>query len=187
MKKDWLKLAKEIHPTYDYSKAVYKNIDVKICISCPIHGDFWQTPYHNVNRKQGCPDCKWKKMAKTQSLSKEEFINKSNIVHENKYDYSLVNYINAHEKVIIICQKHGEFYVTPNNHIYGIKGKGGKIGCVSCSNNTSYAANKWLDSFNNADIKREVAIKVNNKLYKFDGFNEKTNTVYEFFGSFWHR
>ena len=30
----------------------------------------------------------------TKKLTTEEFINKSNIIHNNKYDYSLVNYIN---------------------------------------------------------------------------------------------
>jgi hypothetical protein len=31
-----------------------------------------------------------------------------------------------------------------------------------------------------------MKIKVNNKLIKFDGFDPKTNTVYEFHGSMWH-
>lgn len=34
------------------------------------------------------------------------FINKSNQIHSNRYDYSLVNYVNAHTLVTIICPTH---------------------------------------------------------------------------------
>lgn len=42
---------------YDYSKVEYVNCDTKVCIICPIHGEFWQTPYNHINRKCGCPKC----------------------------------------------------------------------------------------------------------------------------------
>jgi len=29
---------------YDYSKSIYKNINSNIIVSCPIHGDFYQSP-----------------------------------------------------------------------------------------------------------------------------------------------
>lgn len=53
----------------------------------------------------------------TKKLTKEEFINRSNEIHNNLYDYSKVNYINANEKVIIICKTHGEFEQTPGKHM----------------------------------------------------------------------
>jgi hypothetical protein len=37
------------------------------------------------------------------------FIKDANIVHNFKYDYSLVNYINSKTKVKIICSIHGVF------------------------------------------------------------------------------
>jgi hypothetical protein len=49
--------------------------------------------------------------------TKEEFINKSNIIHNFEYDYSLVEYINNKTKVKIICKEHGEFEQRPDNHI----------------------------------------------------------------------
>ena len=55
-----------------------------------------------------------------------EFINKSNRVHGNKYDYSKVEYVNSQTKVCIICPIHGEFWQTPANHVHG-------HGCPFCS------------------------------------------------------
>lgn len=38
----FIKRAQAIHgDKYDYSKAVYTKRDEKICIICPIHGEFW--------------------------------------------------------------------------------------------------------------------------------------------------
>ena len=42
---DFLKLALEKHGNkYDYSKVNYVNSRTKVCIICPLHGEFWQTP-----------------------------------------------------------------------------------------------------------------------------------------------
>jgi hypothetical protein len=56
--------------------------------------------------------------------TKEEFIIKSNIYHNNKYDYSKVEYINDRTKVCIICKDHGEFWQIPNSH--------SRSGCYQC-------------------------------------------------------
>lgn len=42
---------------YDYSKVNYVNSTTKVCIICPKHGDFWQTPSGHINAKQGCQKC----------------------------------------------------------------------------------------------------------------------------------
>lgn len=50
--------AKLVHGNkYDYSKAQYKTNQTKVCIICPEHGEFWQTPNNHVNHKRGCPVC----------------------------------------------------------------------------------------------------------------------------------
>jgi hypothetical protein len=46
-------------------------------------------------------------------------------MHGNKYDYSLVNYTNAHTKINIGCRIHGVFEQLPLNHLKG-------NGCPSC-------------------------------------------------------
>lgn len=58
-------------------------------------------------------------------LTQEQFINKAKDKHNNYYDYSLVNYINATTKVQIICPKHGIFEQQPSNHLFGQR-------CIKC-------------------------------------------------------
>lgn len=55
-------------------------------------------------------------------------VEKARMVHGDKYDYSKVEYVNKKTNVLIICPKHGEFYQTPNSHIYQ------KSGCKFCRN-----------------------------------------------------
>jgi very-short-patch-repair endonuclease len=58
----------------------------------------------------------------------ESFFNKSKILYNNKYDYSLFKYINNKTKGIIICPIHGEFLQTPNDHL-------GNHSCIKCNKN----------------------------------------------------
>lgn len=44
----------------DYSKVVYEHCLKKVCIICPIHGEFWQTPTEHLRAKGGCPKCSHK-------------------------------------------------------------------------------------------------------------------------------
>lgn len=54
---------------YDYSKINYINAGTKVIITCPLHGDFEQTPSLHLNAKHGCTNCKnaW-------ALSKDSWI-----------------------------------------------------------------------------------------------------------------
>lgn len=48
---------------------------------------------------------------------KQLFIEKSKKIYNKKYDYSLVEYVNAKTKVKIICPIHGIFEQYPDNHL----------------------------------------------------------------------
>lgn len=131
---DFLKRAKEVHgDKYVYSKTNFVNMLTNVTITCKIHGDFIQTPNSHINGKQGCRKCWYDKVGLNKRQSEEEFINKSNKIHNFKYDYSKVNYSMNKEKVLIICNKknsdgeiHGAFYQRPDCHIHG-------DGCPKCS------------------------------------------------------
>ena len=41
---------------YDYSNSLYTGMNNKILITCPTHGDFFQTPASHLNGR-GCPNC----------------------------------------------------------------------------------------------------------------------------------
>lgn len=62
-------------------------------------------------------------------MTKEEFVDIATNVHKNKYDYSLVEYVNSVTKVKIICPIHGVFYQAPIAHIHQ------KQGCPYCGLN----------------------------------------------------
>jgi len=48
--KDFILKAKLIHgDKYDYSKVNYINSSTKVCIMCPEHGEFNQSPNHHLN------------------------------------------------------------------------------------------------------------------------------------------
>lgn len=123
---EFIKKAKAVHgDKYDYSKVEYVNINTKVCIICPVHGEFWQTPNGHLHG-YGCKICGHEKTTKSISKwSRESFIEKSREVHGDKYDYSKSEYKNYHDKVCIICPEHGEFYCTPANHFKG-------RGCREC-------------------------------------------------------
>lgn len=115
--------ARQIHgDKYDYSKVVYLNNRTKICIICPEHGEFMQTPANHL-KGQGCPFC-----VGNVKLTTEDFIQRARKVHGDKYDYSKVNYIKNSTKVCIICTEHGEFLQSTTRHLRG-------AGCPFCAGN----------------------------------------------------
>lgn len=99
---------------------------------------FYQSPNNHLNG-DGCPKCNG-----GTKYTKEIFIEKAVKVHGNKYDYSLVNYINSGKKVIIKCSLHGEFEQTPEGHLVG-------HGCNLCA--IEYKRNLFASSPENFIIK----------------------------------
>ena len=110
---------------YDYSKVNYIDTDYKVIIICKIHGEFEQRP-HNHLIGQGCHKCGIILATNKNRKTFEEFIEKSILVHGDKYDYSKADYINGNTKIIIICKVHGEFEQIPQCHLIG-------QGCSKCS------------------------------------------------------
>lgn len=58
-------------------------------------------------------------------LTTQEFIEKAKKIHDNKYDYSEVDYTGAGNNIIVICKDHGKFNIKPYNHLSG-------QGCPKC-------------------------------------------------------
>lgn len=104
---------------YDYEFAVYKDSQSKVKIICSQHGPFLKSPDSHISQRQGCPKCA------DRTLTKEEFVNRSVLVHGCTYDYSFVFYQNSYTKVDIRCKKHGSFLQVPFAHLRG-------QGCPSC-------------------------------------------------------
>ena len=110
----------------------------------------------------------------------EKFIEDVICKHEQKYNYKLVNYINAHTKIKIICKKHGIFEQTPNKHINI------KQGCPKCSRNVSKPELEicyFLDSLN-IDYKQSDRSII--KPYELDIVIPSKKLAIEFNGRYWH-
>lgn len=106
---------------YIYDKTKYVKRNQKVIITCPVHGDFEQTPGNHLYG-YGCALC-----AGVNKLTPETFIAKAKKVHGDKYDYSLITGdISSHRKVAIICPEHGVFEQTPTGHLSG-------KGCLKCA------------------------------------------------------
>lgn len=117
---EFISRAKKIHGSlYGYEHVDYVNNHSKVKIICPEHGEFFQAPVNHVNQKQGCPKCGLKKNSDRQRSNSDEFKKRAQNVHGKKYDYSKVDYVGGHQKIIITCPEHGDFEQTPQAHLSG--------------------------------------------------------------------
>jgi hypothetical protein len=132
--------AKTIHgDIYNYDKAVYAGPRNKLVITCKTHGDFERTP-ENHYTGQGCKECGIvKRSANKIQRHKETFINRADLIHNNKYSYEKVEYTFSKTKVTITCPIHGDFEQEPNSHIQG-------KGCPYCAEIDKQLRNSNKDS-----------------------------------------
>lgn len=161
---------------YDYSKVYYIDSKTKVCIICPKHGDFSQRPNDHLVGK-GCKKCYNERRGETQRSNKATFIEKANNIHNNKYDYSKVNYVNTHTEVCIICPIHGEFFVEPASHLSGVQ-------CKECAK-IEMAKNKTLT--NEAFISKAKNVhgeKYDYSLTKYNGIYNAVEIVCPTHGAF---
>lgn len=128
---------------YDYTKTVFVNSTTPLIITCPVHGDITKRPNTITVNGSGCKRCAVETTAGAYHKKDTSwFIETANNIHGEKYDYSLVEYTQTHNKVTIICPEHGQFQQTPASHIYQ------RCGCNACSVK-DYAGGYGKTRFNN--------------------------------------
>jgi hypothetical protein len=164
---------------YDYSLVDYENNNTKIKIICPTHGVFEQLPSNHLSGK-GCIKCSYEKRGLNSRETYESFSEKSNLIHSNYYDYSLVEYETCKENINIICPKHGVFEVTPDSHINKSQG------CVKCNignSKTQVEINYFLSTLG-------ILFEDNNRVIlngkELDIYIPSHNIAIEFNGLYWH-
>jgi hypothetical protein len=175
---EFIQKAKNVHSDkFDYSKVVYTTAKNNVTIICEIHGEFMQTPDNHIRGKQGCPKCKCNTLKNIMLSTQEDFILKAQQVHENLYDYSLVEYTDSRNKVNIICSKHGMFEQIANDHLQG-------KGCPKCySSKGEDKIRDWLKAhdINFVEQKRFSDCKFKRSL-PFDFFLPEHNICIEYDG-----
>jgi hypothetical protein len=114
---EFIRQAKEKHgEIYTYHNVNYKRSDIKVKITCLLHGDFEQRPYSHLFG-QGCPDCSGHR-----KLDNKTFLLRAKEVHRDKYAYDNVKYKNIRTEVKITCRLHGDFQQRPDSHLKGHNG-----------------------------------------------------------------
>ena len=160
-KEKFIKKSNKVHNgKYDYSKVDYVDSLTKVCIICPQHGEFWQTPQSHA-RGNGCPMCANKKRGDTFRSDANTFIQRASKIHDNKYIYDKSKYVNAMTKIPITCKKHGVFWMLPMNHLLGQ----GCPKCVGRGLNTDEIVSMFRDKHGNKyDYSKVVFEKMHTKV-----------------------
>jgi very-short-patch-repair endonuclease len=153
---DFIKQAKLAHKgLYKYEKVNYINSNTNVLITCKKHNDFTQLPSHHL-RGSGCPKCGDEQVGIKSRITQEEFIKQSNIIHNNKYDYSKTKVQGSHKYLTVICPTHREWDVLQTNHLSG-------YGCPKCLHKAEGRICEYI-------LKKNILIrefKIESKRYDF--------------------
>lgn len=159
-----LKDVNNYNDKYDYSLVKFVNSATKVIIVDEYGFKHQLNPQDLYKNKKVC----FKNL-----IDKQEYFKfKSSLVHNNKYDYSLVEYVTYRTKVKIICPKHGIFEQAIQSHL---EGKGCRI-CSGCSKSTTQEfidkANivhnykfSYPEEYINAKTKLKIICKLNNHVF----------------------
>ena len=177
---EWfLKNANKIHKNkFDYSKVKYINAHTKVKIICKKHGEFSQQPYVHM-AGHACPNCSIEKVSSSHCYNTKIFIKLSKKVHNNKYDYSMVEYMDTITKVKIKCNKCKIYFMqSPGNHLQN-------HGCSICKESKGERKIRDFLEINKIKYIAEKRFKdCRNKLpLPFDFYLSEYNTCIEYDGT----
>ena len=172
------------HNKYDYSKSEYKNHRTKVIITCPIHGDFEQTPKNHM-KGQGCPKCGKKYAQVYNKFNFDVLIKTSKERFGERYSFPNIEneYENSHSKITIKCNKCGNiFNKIACDHITSPNG-----GCQHCYHNISKPEEE-IGEYIRTLICDEIKFNDRSILngHELDIFIPSKNVAIEYNGLFWH-
>lgn len=183
---------------YKYPPQEFKNSHSKIKIICSNHGEFLLHMHSHVSGV-GCPTCRHEttKAFSRRLIPREIRIQPTidanrkrqtplSVIerrcqenHGNKFKYNWADYLNHPGKIKVICEKHGETTQLVKEHLKS------KYGCPSCAKYaTSIGEKLWISRFDITDT--QYRIITDKSFVKVDGYDSKTNTIYEYLGNYWH-
>jgi len=168
-----LKRIKKIHgDKFGYENFKYTGMNNKSIITCKIHGDFSQIVLNHLKGK-GCSKC-----AKNYKKTKNQIVKKLNIIHNNKYDYSMLNFKTVKDNVIIGCPKHDIFTQILNNHLRG-------HGCPLCNDSKGEKAIEKYLIENKIKFQRQKKFETcrDKNMLSFDFYLKDYNICLEYDGA----
>lgn len=164
----------------------WKGVETKHKFGCE-YGHVWlTTPDNIIHRLSGCPMCYGNNKKTTESFQRELY-NRS--IDNPGFQIALEDgqeYINASTKLLFVCSNKHNWVATPSDILSG-------YGCPTCARKPfSRKAIKWLKSIEDilgykiqhAENLGEYIIP--GTLYRADGYDKHTNTIYEYHGNRFH-
>lgn len=124
------KCKKKYGDRYSYHKVYFKAMRENIIVTCNIHKEDFEINANNFlySAKVGCPKCIQDKIKNTQRLTKEEYIEKCNKIHKDKYDLSEIDYQGTDRKIKVKCKTCEHVWYPSAKNFYG------GSGCPICAN-----------------------------------------------------
>ena len=150
--------ARKVHgDKYDYSKVIYgKNNREPVCIICPEHGEFWQSPDKHL-RGHGCPSCNYSSLERDVELFLKE--NNINFIPQQKFKWLGLQSL--------------DFYLPDYNIAIECQGEQHFNGWFKDTNDKEVIINRDIKKYNKC---LEHGIKI---IYYFDSsFNENGISIY---------
>jgi hypothetical protein len=132
-------------------RTVFKSCNKKLIFNCNTCSKEFTATLNNISSGKWCKPCGQVSSHKKQSMTLEEFLERSKEAHGYTYDYSKVIMKGVDTYVIIICKLHGEFTQTPYKHYSE------KNGCTECA----------------------IIRRADSKRFTLDEFISKANKVHE--------
>lgn len=131
MKASLSEVLAKFHPDvlarYDFSRAAYHGaLERMTGIVCPDHGEFTQYPAQLRKNGSGCPACGDVVRRAKRRSSQDDVLRQARERHDSFYSYDRAVYVNNTTKFTVTCPHHGDFSITPNNHVSGGRG------CPAC-------------------------------------------------------
>lgn len=168
---EMLDRAKEKHGNkYEYHPETYVDTRTKMRITCPTHGDFYQTPSAHCTTGQGCPKCK-----QGGKYDTESFVQKMKD-SGSPYTYDKTSYTKSGDKIVVTCEKHGDFTPIAFQHAYG-------VGCPKCANVGPSSFEVEIQSLiGDVDISNRSLIAPQ----ELDIVDHSSKVAIEFNGTYWH-
>lgn len=178
---DFVADAIKIHgDIYKYIKNTYDGAKHKMKILCKkCNKYFYQTPdKHLIGH--GCPKCSVELSHKKQLKSRDQFLIEAKQVHNDKYDYSMVEYLGRNVPILVKCNECGQiFKIRPCQHLRG-------QGCLFCHRRISKGERKVAEFFEKHEIKYIEQKKFKDCIYKqsllFDFYLPDYNACIEYQG-----
>jgi hypothetical protein len=180
---EFIRRAKSVHgEIYDYSSTVYVNNKDKVEVICRVHGSFLISPNNHTSKanKCGCSECGRIAISNSKFKDTNWFVSEAKKLHGDTFDYSNSTYVDHATKIEIKCKSHGPFFQLASQHFKT------KRCCPKCTTSSSKAETALLDYVKVPNSCRQKWVHLDGKRFSVDALDYNTNTIYEFYGDYWH-